>query len=169
MNRPDPDAPIVPIDPADDARRRAGARSATRRSGLAAVVALIQPLAALAGGGLLGAALHGAPMTGALGLLCGWLFARAVLLAFGLPAAVAALPALARRADRPLRVGRIARGLGLLAILMHGLAFTAAGIVTALACAWAGAPGALLVSMASFGAAGALLAGLTLLAGAEGA
>lgn len=142
MTRFDPDAPVAPIDPAADARRRADTRARNSRSLLGMLVLLAQPLLAVSAGALLGSRLHGAPVVGIVGMALAWGLAWSALLALGVVAAIAGLPALLRRADRPQAPGRLARAATGVALATHVLVFVAVAAMTALACAWFGTGGA---------------------------
>lgn len=75
----DPDAPIRPIDPVDDARRREAARRERTRRDLGIVLLMLHPLAALVAGALLGGWHAHARVVGALALLFAWGAARVLL------------------------------------------------------------------------------------------
>ncbi|HET6434538.1 MAG TPA: hypothetical protein VFG18_02385 [Xanthomonadaceae bacterium] len=164
MNQLDPDAPLAPIDRADDASRRARVRARSARSLLGALVLMAQPLLVVSAGALLGARFHQAPVAGLVGMLAAWALAWAALLAVGTFAVLAGLPALARPAVRPARPGRLVRALTGLALAAHVLVFVAGAAAAALACAWFGTGGTAWLSVPVFAAVGAVLAATTPLA-----
>ena len=155
----DIDAPVQPIDPARDARRRAHVGALNRASTIGMLLQMAQPLAALGGGLVLGAA-TGAPGTGAIGMLLAWAAAWGVLYAAGMLVLVLHAPSLVRGLFGRMNVERVPSPefdrSATAVLVLHVLAFTGFAMTTGVVAAMVGT-GFRIAPLVLFGALGFVL------------
>lgn len=161
----DVDAPVRPIDPDQDARRVRGMHAAGRRSTVALLLTLGQPLAALAGGFMLGSWHADAPVAGAVGMALAWAGARGAMLAAAAVALLFAAPSLvqrlARRPVEPSGQRRVFDRAAKFIAAVHVSAFATLAAVTGIVAAYLGGGTPRLADVAAFAALGLVLGAIT--------